>query len=611
MFGFRLGLYTKLVSISAVGILLVGAMLTKELMANAAALRLSAAAERQQAIAQKVTEAEVDFQRMRVALREALHADNAEELKAVVEGLRKSAAAVQTSVNAALTNSTLAENRDRMTKALELAKVYAAAVEEIAGKQGENFKLWARRDEIMSPWPKTLSAALDDARSRPTVEQRLQQAETEFADARVASWRYVATDERKNVDRALSGSAKARELLQQAKQETGAGPLIDRIDQLATIVKDFTTTFEAMVKTMEERTRLFTGRATPTNNELRQLLDQIAKSAEHEAEKQVAELSQELTSAGRIGLGIGLAVIVAMLGSAAFSMLTLRRANAARRDGMHKLADAFDTAVGHIVNAVSSASTELEAAATTLTHTAEHEQELASSVAAASEEASTNVQSVASATDEMSASVEEIGRQVQESSKIAKDAVGQAQKTDARIGELSQAANRIGDVVKLITAIAEQTNLLALNATIEAARAGEAGRGFAVVASEVKALAAQTAKATENISSQIGGMQAATQDSVAAIKEIGSTIQRIDEIASTIAAAVEEQGAATREIARNVQQAAEGTTQVAANIVEVNKGAAETGSASAQVLSSAQQLSTQGNKLKLEVDKFLTTVRAA
>ena len=169
----------------------------------------------------------------------------------------------------------------------------------------------------------------------------------------------------------------------------------------------------------------------------------------------------------------------------------------------------------------------------------------------------------------------------------------------------------IGDVVKLITAIAEQTNLLALNATIEAARAGEAGRGFAVVAQEVKALAAQTAKATDEIATQIAGMQAATQDSVTAIKEIGGTIGRISEIAATIAAAVEEQGAATQEIARNVQEAAKGTAEVATNIVDVNRGAGETGSASDQVLASAQSLSSESSHLKIEVAKFLETVRAA
>jgi methyl-accepting chemotaxis protein len=271
----------------------------------------------------------------------------------------------------------------------------------------------------------------------------------------------------------------------------------------------------------------------------------------------------------------------------------------------------FECAIGTLIGHLSSSSTELEAAAGTLTKTAETTQTLSTSVAAASEEASVNVQSVASAAEELSASVNEIARQVQESSEIAAQAVQQAKRTDARISELSQAAGRIGDVVKLITGVAEQTNLLALNATIEAARAGEAGRGFAVVASEVKALAGQTAKATEEISSQIAGMQAATQESVAAIKEIGGTIARISEIASAIAAAVQEQGASTQEISRNVQQAAHGTAQVATNITDVERGAGETGSASAQVLASAQTLSRENNRLKSEVDNFLASVRVA
>jgi methyl-accepting chemotaxis protein len=287
------------------------------------------------------------------------------------------------------------------------------------------------------------------------------------------------------------------------------------------------------------------------------------------------------------------------------------RAAAERRAAMLKLAADFESAVGGIVGAVSSAATELEAAAGTLTQTADTTQKLSTAVAAASEQASANVQSVASATEEMGASVQEIGRQVHESSRIAAQAVQQAQQTDNRINELSQAAGRIGDVVKLITAIAEQTNLLALNATIEAARAGEAGKGFAVVAQEVKALASQTAKATGEIGAQIAGMQSATNESVAAIKEIGSTIRHISDISGTIAAAVEEQGSATGEITRNVQQAARGTTEVASNIGEVQHGAAETGSASAQVLSSAQSLSQDSNRLKTELDRFLATIRAA
>jgi len=290
---------------------------------------------------------------------------------------------------------------------------------------------------------------------------------------------------------------------------------------------------------------------------------------------------------------------------------TEKRVAVQRKADMNKLANEFQAAVGNIVETVSSASTELEASASSLTKTAETTQSLSTTVAAASEEASANVNSVASASEELASSVNEIARQVQESSKIAGEAVQQAQRTDTRISELSRAAGRIGDVVKLITSVAEQTNLLALNATIEAARAGEAGKGFAVVASEVKALAGQTAKATEEISAQVAGMQSATQDAVGAIKEIGGTIGRISEIAAAIAAAVEQQGAATQEISRNVQQAAQGTAQVAANITDVNRGASETGSASSQVLSSAQSLSNESNHLKLEVDKFLNTVRAA
>jgi methyl-accepting chemotaxis protein len=282
-----------------------------------------------------------------------------------------------------------------------------------------------------------------------------------------------------------------------------------------------------------------------------------------------------------------------------------------RKADMHKLADAFEGAVGEIIETVSSAATELEASANTLTMTAERSESLATMVAAASEEASTNVQSVASATEEMTSSVNEISRQVQESARVAGDAVDQARKTNDRVGALSNAANRIGDVVELINTIAGQTNLLALNATIEAARAGEAGRGFAVVASEVKALAEQTAKATGEIGQQITGIQAATQDSVGAIKEIGNTIGRMAEISSTIAAAVEEQGAATQEISRNIQHAAQGTSQVSSNIADVQRGASETGSASAQVLSAAQSLSSDSNRLKLEVGKFLSSVRAA
>jgi methyl-accepting chemotaxis protein len=284
---------------------------------------------------------------------------------------------------------------------------------------------------------------------------------------------------------------------------------------------------------------------------------------------------------------------------------------AARADRISTATGDFETMIGELVDSLASASTELEASATTLTKTSDVTMSLSNSAATASHTVTQNIQAVAAATEEITSSVNEIGRQVHESSRVADNAVSQARKTDESIAKLSLAADRIYDVVKLITEVAEQTNLLALNATIEAARAGEAGRGFAVVASEVKALATQTAKATGEISAQIADMQSATADTVAAIREISSTITQVSEVSSAIAAAVEQQGAATQEIARNVQQSAQLSTQVASEVAEVNRGSSETSSASGHVLSAAQSLARESDHLKNEVEKFLNTVRAA
>jgi methyl-accepting chemotaxis protein len=427
-----------------------------------------------------------------------------------------------------------------------------------------------------------------------------------------------------------------------------------------------------IVRLDEDVKRIVREAVSPIALELETLSNAVVEFAKGRVQEERAVATQEMTFAERNSRMIGLAVALMLIGTCVFSVLTIARPMAAltkamrdladgnfavvlpglgrkdeigdvaqavetfkvkaeqkarddaeartmqektaaqqRQADMHRLADGFEAAIGEIIETVSHASTELEASAGTLTATAERAQEVTTMVAAASEEASTNVQSVASSTEELSSSITEISRQVQASARIAGDAVGQARATTERVGELSQAAMRIGDVVDLINTIAGQTNLLALNATIEAARAGEAGRGFAVVASEVKALAEQTAKATGEIGQQISGIQAATQQSVGAIKEISGTIERLSEISSTIAAAVEEQGAATQEISRNVQQAAQGTQQVSSHIVDVQRGAGETGSASSQVLSAAKSLAGDSNRLKLEVGKFLGTVRAA
>ncbi|MCW8914755.1 MAG: methyl-accepting chemotaxis protein [Magnetovibrio sp.] len=280
-----------------------------------------------------------------------------------------------------------------------------------------------------------------------------------------------------------------------------------------------------------------------------------------------------------------------------------------KRDMMLNMADTFESSVGSVVNSVSSSATEMQSSATTLSATAEQTSKQSTTVAAASEEASANVQTVASAAEELSSSISEISRQVAQSTQISSTAVAEVDGANTQVQGLADAARKIGEVVALITDIADQTNLLALNATIEAARAGEAGKGFAVVASEVKNLANQTAKATEEISSQIGGIQHATDDAVQAIGSIGGIINQMNEIASTIAAAVEEQGAATQEIARNVEQASAGTGEVSANIAGVTQAAGETGEAASEMLGAAQELSQQSEILRSEVDKFLANIR--
>jgi methyl-accepting chemotaxis protein len=288
-----------------------------------------------------------------------------------------------------------------------------------------------------------------------------------------------------------------------------------------------------------------------------------------------------------------------------------RRGEEQQHQAMLAMADSFEMAVGDIVRGVSVRATELQATAQSMSATAEETERQSTAVAAASEQASTNVQTVASAAEELSSSIAEIGRQVASSSDITARAVEDTRRTNEQIQGLAEAAQSIGDVIKLISDIASQTDLLALNATIEAARAGDAGKGFAVVAAEVKSLANQTAKATEEIRGKIAEMQVATSRSVDAVQEIGQTIARINEIATTIASAVEEQGAATQEIARNVQQASAGTTEVSTNIVGVTKAANDTGVASTQVLGTAGELAQQSEALRSQVESFLGNIRAA
>ncbi len=500
----------------------------------------------------------------------------------------------------------------------------------------------------------------------------LRNANLELNAIRAAAWRYTALQEESQKQAIVEYNVSLVEQLTAAEMMATTAEAKSGIANLKADAEKFLSATDESTRINERKRRLNEMQAQPMSDKLTILFQEAVGISAKSADDAKASATSQLQWASRANMVIGLAIVAVLVGSMVFSALGIARplrrlnvelgemaagntnieisgatrgdeigdiaktvaviranaeasardeansrmANEAaaatqRKQDMIRIADAFESAVGEIVETVSSASSELEASASTLTATAERSQQLTKLVAGASADATGNVQSVASAAGQMSQSITEISRQVQESAKIADEAVEQARLTNDRVNEMAQAATRIGAVVELINTIAGQTNLLALNATIEAARAGDAGRGFAVVASEVKALAEQTAKATGEISQQIGGIQTVTEDSVSAIQQIGSVIGRMSEISAAIATAIEEQSAATQEISRNVHNVAQGTQSVNTHIIDVERGAGETGAASAQLLSSAQMLSSDSNRLKLEVGRFLDQVRTA
>ncbi|MGD0193022.1 MAG: methyl-accepting chemotaxis protein [Rhizomicrobium sp.] len=350
---------------------------------------------------------------------------------------------------------------------------------------------------------------------------------------------------------------------------------------------------------------------TSVSTPIRKMTDAMGKLARH-------DLSTEINGVGRKDEVGQMASAVQVFKDSMIEADRLKaeqeaaqRRTEARSARMDELTRNFEVSVAGVVQTVAAQATQMESSAQSMSATAEETTKQASAVAAASEQSSANVQTVASATEELSSSIAEISRQVSHSNQIASNAVTEATKANEMVQGLANASQKIGEIVALINDIADQTNLLALNATIEAARAGDAGKGFAVVAAEVKNLATQTSKATEEIGAQITGVQGATQNAVRAIGSIGKTISEIDQIATAIAAAVEEQGAATQEIARNVEEAAKGTQEVSANIGGVTEAANGTGAAANQVLTAAQALTGQSGHLKDLVQQFLTSVKAA
>jgi methyl-accepting chemotaxis protein len=575
---------TKLAITSAMSILLVASMIYLQMTGGADVRKADAAAVAQQSIAQNAAEAKASVRGMQVGIRDVILSATPADLQKAADYFaeRQTAALHFTGEMAKLSKS--AENGERIAKLASLIAAFRNGKDQLEAVRKEAVGLEAKRvnGEPNAEITARLAKLADEiARIRKEVTlpinaeiETVASKITDFGKQRSEEFQVTAQAEAATVERTSLTAGIAVALLLVGTCVFSIFTIARPMSALSVAMNELAGgNFAVVLPGLGRKDEV--GDVAGAVEKFKVVSEQMARD---EAE---ARIKQDQAAAQR------------------------------RKADMIKLADDFESAVGEIIQTVSSASTELEASATTLTSTAERAQELTTMVAAASEEASTNVQSVASATEEMASSVNEISRQVQDSARMAGEAVDQARKTNDRVSELSKAAARIGDVVELINTIAGQTNLLALNATIEAARAGEAGRGFAVVASEVKALAEQTAKATGEIGQQIAGIQAATQESVGAIKEISGTIERLSEISSTIASAVEEQGAATQEISRNVQQAAQGTQQVSSNITDVQRGASETGTASSQVLSAAQMLSGDSNRLKLEVGKFLETVRAA
>jgi methyl-accepting chemotaxis protein len=665
----------KLGIAGALGVLLAAGMIANQTTSSSAVTAANGRAERAQQVVEKTLSAAVNMGRTQLGGRSARLARSPAEIDKAIEEIRTFSDAQAKDIDAALVVAKAAESVERLNKIKSVMTSYVAAALEIADTQKQLLAQIAKRNAISTEWGKVLEAEIAAAArlsNREAVERMLFLADAKLNLMRSLAWRFGATGEADMLKALKDVAPVLKSTLDQARDLSEDKDFQVTIDRLNRIATDFVSVNDEAVRLDVVKNQIVKDRTTPQLNEAAELMDSATQHAHGSVKASRQDATDLAAQADRMNLMMAGAVMIALIGSIVFysvgvarpmtrlngalgemargnldvaipgadrgdeigdlaKTVTVIRRNAEdqahdeaatkarqdeaaarlRKSEMQKLAQQFESAVGEIVNTVSSASSQLESSAGTLTQSAQRSQDLATTVASASEEASTNVQSVASATEELTSSVTEIGRQVQESARMANEAVGQARSTTDRVSELSKAATRIGDVVELINTIAAQTNLLALNATIEAARAGDAGRGFAVVATEVKALAEQTSKATGEIGQQISGIQAATQDSVNAIKTISGTIERLSEISSAIAAAVEEQGAATQEIARNVQQAARGTEQVSSNITDVQRGASETGSASSQVLSAAKALSGDSSRLRQEVSKFLNSVRAA
>jgi methyl-accepting chemotaxis protein len=556
--GFDFPLRAKLAIWAALGVLLVAGMLIQQQIGDRSVARQRALAESKQLAAVEALRAAKDIGNMRVELREIRLAMAPSDTDRALERLRADAASAAKHIGNALSYTDDPVNKDRLETLDKLTKDYIGVSGELvaaAKDYGDTVEKVQRAVDIGND----MNALIDQS-----TEQLIAAADQRNAQAAA---------ERARVDRVDLGIGLFVIVVLCGAAIFGALAIIGPIRRISAVLLEIAHGNRNIAVP-------YTGRADEVGDN--------ARAAQTFKEKLLRIEQLEIAEKE-----------------------TAQRVAEQRRAAIQEVAGAFESTVVSVVRSVSSSSIELEAAAEALGAMAGATRDLSGKVLSASTHAADNVRSVAHGTEQLIASVGEIGRQVEESTRIARQAVAQAERTDSRIAELTRAAGRIGDVVKLITDIAEQTNLLALNATIEAARAGAAGKGFAIVAQEVKALAAQTAKATGEIGMQIAAVQAATQDSVGSIKEIGGTIGRIAEIAAAITAAVELQAATTQHIADNVRAATGSAAHVAGNIAEVNDSAGDITSASAQILSSAQSLSKEGGRLSAEMEKLLAAVRAA
>ncbi|MGD0105538.1 MAG: HAMP domain-containing methyl-accepting chemotaxis protein [Rhodopila sp.] len=655
----RTRLYLGFVSLIALAILLAGAGSWGVHRLGGQVTRLEVVGANVQRILTTTTELEA-FRRAQLGYMLDASAISIQDMQAgesrIKELLAASAANTVSAERLAIYNTTSAQLTELAAGARRLVDLGQTAGEARARLFTGGDALTAATDKLMAA-----AGAADVAETATPVERAV-------LLVRVNNWRFLATHDTAGPGKFRSAAEQATQALDAVERVADAlRPQIGPVrDALAAYRKDFEAASTAIVA----QSALFNDTLRPLvrtmQSELGKAVDgllQASAAADDQAQESVSDatLTQIILAVVGLVFGLGVAFFISrgilrpLMGmTAAMARLangdhtveipargntdeigdmaravdvfkqnaieakrlaaaqeTERAARERRSARIDELTRAFEAKSGDLVGQVSAASTELQATAQSMTQTAGQSTQQATNVAAAAEQASTSVQTVAAAAEELSSSIAEISRQVAQSARIAGRAKDDARRTDGIVQALAGGAQKIGEVVGLISSIAGQTNLLALNATIEAARAGDAGKGFAVVASEVKSLATQTSKATQDIATQIGQIQAATKEAVDAIQGIGTTINEISEIAAAIAAAVEEQGSATQEIARNVHQAAAGTQEVTSNIVGVTQGASKTDDAANQVLGSARELSRQSDQLRSEVGQYIAGLKAA